>query len=715
MAPAPNYRAPSKQAVVFILDASASMNTPYPDESKSSSPTTRLECAKQAIQDMICDMFVSGQPKQHRIAVIVCHTKETRHHLFMNRKRRDGPIQMEEPISDEDEMNDEHDEDDQSDDDNSAARISLEGRTKKIPFPHLTQLGSACGLSPIRIEILSELHHVQVEMYDDAEEQDATNQTSGDFINAIFLAADALEQKTAGQKYDRRIVLLTDASTTIVTNRHRIMEMIQLLCTEKCECKLQVIGLGFDCQSTDYENAIDSEGSKAKKREDVEDENDNTDKDVDGMDEDDESDNGGDDYVTANGDEDDDDEYNTKSDREALLLSIANATGGSVISASTLQHVLDANKGRRIPKASPKKFNLQVAPGLVVAARCLKRMNRYKLPKLQTMATQIGDNEDHDNNNEPMVNQLGQEMLVPITTHTQFIDERDPLQAVDDKDVTTAMRFGSDLLSMTAIDDEGVAAMLAPMISDPEPHMQVLGYLPRCNIPQSYLIGPPHVISGDESHRSCALIAALSQALERLDKAAVCTYYRTKHSAHPILGALFPYHEASGQHNASNLNSASNNKTIRLIFLRLPYADDVQDLEMPALEIFLNVDDEATQAKSQACDDLIDAMMLPNDEGDNVVLHSGNVPSPLARSWHQTVVRRALDPKSKEVVASRKVYGKHDPMATPPDVLQHAQPFLNSFQQIFAGLPHVVRKKKEPKVEKKGAKRKRELQYKDFL
>ena len=410
--------------------------------------------------------------------------------------------------------------------------------------------------------------------------------------------------------------------------------------------------------------------------------------------------------------------YNTKSDREALLLSIANATGGSVVSASTLQHVLDATKGRRMPKASPKKFNLHVAPGLVVAARCLKRMDQYKLPKLQTMATQMGDNEDYDNENEPLVNELGQEMLVPITTHTQFIDGLDPLQAVDDKDVTTAMRFGSDFLSMTVIDDEGVAAMLAPKISDPEAHMQVLGYLPRGNIPQSYLIGPPHVISGDESHRSCALIAALSQALERLDKAAVCTYYRTKHSAHPILGALFSYHEESGQHGrlqSVNSNSASNEKTIRLVFLRLPYVDDVQDLEMPALENFISVDDQATQqAKSQACDDLIDAMTLPNFEGSNVVLHSGNVPSPLARSWHHTIVRRALDPKSKAVVALRKVYGKNDPMAMPPEIVHHAPPAFAAFLKVFSDLPHVVPKQQEPKGEK-GAKRKRELQYKDFL
>jgi hypothetical protein len=95
-----------KDAVVFIIDTSPSMNTPFPrndinetskqqqfktedgagiepTSSSSSSPSsrhpnTRLGCAKQMVQTMIADLMV--QSKQNEVCVILLKTPGTSHH-----------------------------------------------------------------------------------------------------------------------------------------------------------------------------------------------------------------------------------------------------------------------------------------------------------------------------------------------------------------------------------------------------------------------------------------------------------------------------------------------------------------------------------------------------------------------------------------------------------------------------------------------------------
>jgi hypothetical protein len=283
------------------------------------------------------------------------------------------------------------------------------------------------------------------------------------------------------------------------------------------------------------------------------------------------------------------------------------------------------------------------------------------------------------------VNALDQEMTMSVKTIISFVDEDEPDRLVSDADRTTAISYGSSLVPMNAFDYEGLKE------AADSPHIQILGYMERGKIPPCCIIGPPTAVSGHDSQQACALISGLAQALERLNKVAICTFLKTKTgSGGPVLGGLFPMMEPGYL------------QPIHLLFLQLPFAGEVKQLEMRSFDEFFA--DAETASKSKACDAVIDSLMLPDN-----VLESGKIPSPFLRSWKETIMQRALDPTA-EIVAVR-TFDKQDPMVTPSDVLERAIPALDSFHESF---PLVL--KKDPVADKtKGQTRKRALTYKDYL
>jgi len=204
-------------------------------------------------------------------------------------------------------------------------------------------------------------------------------------------------------------------------------------------------------------------------------------------------------------------------------------------------------------------------------------------------------------------------------------------------------------------------------------------------------MGTPYLISGDESQKVCGAIAAMAQALDRLDKVAICTLLKMKSSTQPHLGALFPFLEPDLP------------RPVHLLFLRLPFAGEAKPFNMDSFEEYLEGEDEAI--KSKTCDDLVDSLMLPGD-----VLNPGEVPSPVIRSWNQTKALRALDPEA-EVVKVRP--SADDRMVTPPEVLKRAEPAMKAFEANFPLAKPMSAKDK--KLAAKGRNGRKILTYKDYL
>ena len=70
--------------------------------------------------------------------------------------------------------------------------------------------------------------------------------------------------------------------------------------------------------------------------------------------------------------------YKTQHDREELLISLTEKTGGSVMSCSTVQQVLQAKVGKRNKKCTLSKMQLCLAPKLTIAVRAAKLLERAK-------------------------------------------------------------------------------------------------------------------------------------------------------------------------------------------------------------------------------------------------------------------------------------------------------------------------------------------------
>ena len=164
-----------KQAVVLILDANSSMAASYDDGS------TRFECAKRVAQNLICDLMI--QSKTHEVGVIVLKSPKTYHHFHEEEDSEGDEIEQQDlamPLVS-------RDEDD-------------------LPFPNILEMGGDGNSTWVRSPtptLLRKINNLQVT-------KDATH-LRGDFCDGIIVATDSLHRRTNKKKFQRRIVLITDA------------------------------------------------------------------------------------------------------------------------------------------------------------------------------------------------------------------------------------------------------------------------------------------------------------------------------------------------------------------------------------------------------------------------------------------------------------------------------------------------------------------------
>ena len=67
----------SKQAVVYVIDASPSMAKPYPGLSSKASQSTRLSVSKEVVQGHLADLMLKS--KTNEASVIAAGTEGTSH------------------------------------------------------------------------------------------------------------------------------------------------------------------------------------------------------------------------------------------------------------------------------------------------------------------------------------------------------------------------------------------------------------------------------------------------------------------------------------------------------------------------------------------------------------------------------------------------------------------------------------------------------------
>jgi hypothetical protein len=227
----------------------------------------------------------------------------------------------------------------------------------------------------------------------------------------------------------------------------------------------------------------------------------------------------------------------------------------------------------------------------------------------------------------------------------------------------------------------------------------------RSKIPLEYLSGPPSGISGHESPKACAAISAIANALHRLDKVAIGTFYKRSTSTKPLLVIVVPYTDPESSFLETSLQQ------VLLAVLQIPFGGETKKIDLDCFDDYIDVDHDGTvvvDEKTKACDDLISSLMLPEH-----VLSSGHVPSPLIRSCNQTKIQRAIDPNAD--IVDVRTNDALDPMVTPPNILENAESAIQSFETIFDFDKVIAKMDATPKKSKNQTTGRKVLTYKDFL
>ena len=522
----------TKEAVVFILDSSASMANLY----GASATMTRWESAKQALESWISDLMI--QSKQHEVAVVVCKTAETDHHL-------------------------DHDH-----------------------FPNIRLLPSSGGVTRPTVSLLRAIQGLECA----SDDVDDGTPLRGDLMDGLVVAADALRRRTLGKSYQRSIVILTDACHDIVIDEDQVLQVVDAL--RDVQCQLHVIGLDF-VESAVFEEALpESEAAAVKEEKGSDDDNSDA-----SMESDDEE-----------GDNDSAEPMDSRLETERFLISVARLTGGSVQAAHSLHQILQHKLGRRIATSIRRKCQLRIAPTIdPLSVRVSLLVSKTSVPTLKRAAILL------DESDKALKDGLGNFVTSDLERVTDHFDAVNKAIGIDETGRTRAVKFGTDWIPLNDFDLEGLKERS-------EINITILGYTNQSKIGRGYCMGPSYGVSGGDSTRACAALSALAQAMDRLKSCAIGTFVKTQ-NADPILVALFPLAESD----------VTDSVPHRLALLQLPFCGDVQKLTT------LPLDDYITPAKQSACDDLIDALLLPPNVQD-----STQIPNPAIRSFRQTLVQRAI-------------------------------------------------------------------------
>jgi hypothetical protein len=713
-----------KEGVVFIIDANATMDKPYPktqNRAKGTPATTRLDCAKQAVVDMISNLMI--QSKTNEVIVIVLKTPCTKHHW--------------------------HDDDDYLEDNDDADTNNCD--ETRIPFRNITELagdGSGCitGMSRPVPELLRQIQKIQSAATLQQQEETRTNKNTptptprpttaaahnleGNLCNGIIVGGDALYRRTNKKEYNRRIVLITDAEHELTGIDHKkLLETLDGL--REMQCQFQVIGLDFDQSATFSKAGAIKVKQEPKEEEEEENPSDSETDDEDDDDEEEEEDVDPEEHLAI-----------VKKRNEKFLIELTEKTGGFVAAAHEMQQVLAAALGKRISKSVPKKFVFHIAPNLVLTtARYSSLVKKATTPSFKkaivmvvdkdsTTTSSLSQSQSHLSSSSSSIpqsqlphqapsfqarlNALGEEMIEDFKEPTMLYFDPEN----EDKEITDighAFRYGSDFVPMGGYDMQGLMT--------PSPVcIKILGYMASSKVPLHLCVDTPSVISGADSRRACVAISALARALQRLDQVAIATMVKTK-DADPILIGIFPLASSSSPSSSKpdsmtkNTGPETAEAPLHLIFLQLPFQGDVPRLALASFDDVdcSNTENAETAEKMRTCDDLIDALQLPDD-----VLDYTQIPNPYIRAFHKTVVNRSIDPKCPVVTLRPNVHEEpthdtysqiQDPMATPPSIVERARPRIETFRSMF---PLVKRKGKDDATSR-GKRRNGPISYRDFL
>ncbi|KAJ8546812.1 hypothetical protein ON010_g11423 [Phytophthora cinnamomi] len=312
-----------------------------------------------------------------------------------------------------------------------------------------------------------------------------------DILDGLIVALDLLFRRTDGKKYDKRLMVITDAAAKIADagDLESIVTMIQNM-----EVKLQVIGLDF--QHTTIKPQKDNEGDEEMPEAVVKDEPAAA--------------------ATAGPER-------IKAENEKMLVSIANEVGGEVCSVSKRMHLLAQGMKKTVALTTKFRGPLEFGDALGIPVYCYLKTKTATLPTLSKESQSSYEKET-----------AGKVKLDRRYTSPQNIDEEVP----PDQQVK-AYRYGAEKVPFASADVEFFKFQT-------EKSLKVLGFLDKAQVNHAkFAAGTDIFVAEPGKPHAATCFAALIDAMVELDQVIIARFVARKNAA-PKIVALIPHAPSIG-------------------------------------------------------------------------------------------------------------------------------------------------------------------------
>uniref|UniRef100_A0AAV1UEM2 VWFA domain-containing protein n=1 Tax=Peronospora matthiolae TaxID=2874970 RepID=A0AAV1UEM2_9STRA len=354
-----------------------------------------------------------------------------------------------------------------------------------------------------------------------------------DILDGLIVALDLLFRRTDGKKYDKRLMVITDAAAKIAYagDLESIVTMILNM-----EVKLQVIGLDFQHTSTTMKlqehAAADVELAKGFCK---------------------------DEPMAAPSSE----LELIKIENEKMLVSIANEVGGEVCSVSKRMQLLAQGMKKTVALTTKFRGALDFGDALGIPVYCYLKTKTATLPTLLKESQASYQKET-----------AGKVKLDRRYTSPQNMDEEVP----PDEQVK-AYRYGADKVPFGSADVEFFKLQT-------EKSLKVLGFLDRAQISHANFVANCDVFIAEPGKLHAATcFAALVDAMVELDQVIIARFVPRKNAA-PKIVALIPHAPSANQ----------DENYYAMWAQQLPYEEDVRNYEFAPLKTRRHTPSEEQQS-----------------------------------------------------------------------------------------------------------------------
>ncbi|KUF96044.1 hypothetical protein AM588_10010613 [Phytophthora nicotianae] len=318
-----------------------------------------------------------------------------------------------------------------------------------------------------------------------------SKETKVDILDGMIVALDLLFRRTDGKKYDKRLMIITDAAAKIADagDLESVVTMMQNM-----EVKLQVIGLDFQHTTIKpKDKKVDEEMPEAAvKDEPME--------------------------PAASGPD------RIKAENEKMLVSIANEVGGEVCSVSKRMQLLAQGMKKTVALTTKFRGPLEFGDTFGIPLYCYLKTKTATLPTLSKESQSSYEKET-----------AGKVKLDRRYTLPQNID-----QEVPPDEQVKAYRYGSEKVPFASADIEFFKFQT-------EKSLKTLGFLDRSQINHSkFVAGTDVFIAEPGKPHAATCFAALIDAMVDLDQVLIARFVARKNAAPKII-ALIPHAPSSGE------------------------------------------------------------------------------------------------------------------------------------------------------------------------